>query len=258
MSLRRLGIAGALVASIGAAAASAQAPCPCPPAPEGPPPLWSGKAEMSYVATSGNTDTSSFGAGLEVNYKPLPWTVTLKAAYLRASTDGLLTAESFAGGVRGTRDLTPRVDVFAEALYYRNTFSGIDSRYGAEAGAGYKIVNEKTLRLRGEAAFGYTREDRVGFSALDYPTARAGLDFGWKFGKGAELTEVFSWTDNLDNSTDWYLRSTTGITADLTSVFALRASYTILYDNVPVPVPPGEKKFQKRDTITSVALVAKF
>lgn len=235
-----------------AAGASGQAPCPCPPAPAGPPPIWSGKAELSYVATSGNTDTSSFGAGLELNYKPQPWTVTLKSAYLRASSGGVLTAESFAGGLRGTRDLTPRIDGFVEGLYYRNTFAGIDSRSSAQAGSGYKILDEKTLHLRAEAAAGYTRENRADFPTLNYATARAGLDFGWKFSKSAELTEALSWTDNLKTTRDWYLSSTTGLTADLTSIFALKASYTYLYDNVPVP------GFKKRDTITSVALVAKF
>jgi len=246
-----------LAALLGSAVALGQAPCPCPPAPEGPPPLWTGKAELSYVATSGNTDTSSLGAGFELNYKPAPWVFTLTGAYLRASSDGDLKAESLAGGLRGARDLTPRIDIFAAALYYRNRFAGIDSRYGGEAGAGYKIIDEKTLRLRGEAAVGYTREDPVDLPpqvspAFSYATARAGLDFGWKFSKNAELTELVSWTDNLKTTSDWFLRSTTALTASLTSVFALKASYTYLYDNVPVP------GFEKRDTITSVALVAKF
>jgi len=234
------------------AAALAQAPCPCPTPTPPPIPLWSGNAQLSYAATSGNTDTSSLGGSLEVDYKPLPWTVELKAAYLRASSDGVVTAESFAGGLRGSRDLTARIDVFGEGLYYRNTFAGIDGRYGGDAGAGYKIVDEKTVHLRVEAAFGYTHEERVGVAALDYATGRAGLDFGWKFSKSAEFGETFYWTDDLSDTSNWYLRSTTSLTADLTSVFALKASYTYLYDNVPVP------GFKKRDTITAVALVAKF
>jgi putative salt-induced outer membrane protein len=236
---------------LAAATATGQEPCPCPPPAPGPP-LWFGKGELSYVATSGNTDTSSFGTGFEVNYNPRPWLFTAKFAFLRSESDNVVTAESYAGSLRGARDLTPRIDVFAEALYYRNTFSGIDYRWGGVAGAGYKLFDTKTLRLRAEAAFGYTSEARVGFSTLDYAIARAGFQFGWKFSKSAELTEEFYFTDNLDSTNDWYLRSTTGVTADLTSIFALKASYTYLYDNVPVP------GFLKRDTITSVAIVAKF
>ena len=255
--LRRIASLGGLWIATAAAVAAAQAPCPCPtPEPAGPP-LWSGKADASYAATSGNTDTSSLGASLEVNYRPQPWTVTLKGAFLRAETDDELTAESYAASLRGTRDLTRRIDVFVEGGYFRNRFAGVDSRFGGEAGAGYKVLDEKALKLRFEAGFGYAREDRIGdlgedLPALHYATGRAGMQFGWKFSKSAEATEEVSWTDNLDDTSDWVLRSVTAVTADLTSVFALKASYTYLYDNVPVP------GFVKRDTITAFALVAKF
>ena len=247
----------ALVVFLAAATAAAQAPCPCPTPPPGPPPLWTGKADVSYAATSGNTDTSSLGANLELNYKPAPWTITLKGAFLRAETDSLLTAESYAASLRGARDLTPRFDVFVEGIYFRNRFAGVSNRFGGTAGAGYKVVDEKTVHLRFEGGFGYTREDRIDdlgadLPALDYATARAGLQFGWKFSKSAEFTEEAYWTEDLSDTSDWVLRSTTAVTADLTSVFALKASYTYLYDNVPVP------GFKKRDTITAVALVAKF
>jgi len=245
-----------------AAAGFAQAPCPCPPAP-GPPPLWFGSAQFAYAGTSGNTDTSSLGGNLELNYKPDPWLFTLSAAYLHGSTDGVTTAESFAGGLRASRELFPRLDVYGEGLYYRNTFAGIDSRYGGVAGVGYKIVDEKTLRFRVETGFGYTHEDRLIEESLNYATLRAGFQFGWKFSKSAELTEEFYWTDNLSDTSDWFLRSTTALTADLTSVFALKASYTYLYDNVPAlkerGIPPEpDVFFKKRDTIAAVSLVAKF
>ena len=72
-----------LFLSLGAAgAALAQtADCPCPvPAP--PPPLWFGKAELAFLSTSGNTDTSSVGGNVEVNYNPKPWLFTLKGIAL--------------------------------------------------------------------------------------------------------------------------------------------------------------------------------
>ena len=249
----RLAIVGMALA---AATAAAQAPCPCPTPPPTTP-LWSGKADASYAATSGNTDTSSLGASLELNYKPMPWTITLKGAFLRAETDDVLTAESYAASLRGARDLTPRLDVFVEGGYYRNRFSGVDSRFGGLGGAGYKVLDEKTLHLRFEGGFGYTHENDIGdlgqdLPSVNYASARLGLQFGWKFSKSAEFTEEAYWTEDLSDASNWILRSVTALTADLTSIFALKASYTYLYDNVPVP------GFKKRDTITAVALVAKF
>jgi putative salt-induced outer membrane protein len=254
----RVSAAAAVAGLFLAGAARAQAPCPCPTPPPGPPPLWSGNAQFAYAGTSGNTDTSSLGGSLELDYKPLPWTIVLTAAYLRGSTDGILTAESFAGGLRGIRDLTPRLDVFVEGLYYRNTFAGIDSRYGANTGVGYKIVNEKNLLLRVEAGVGYVHEDFLIQPSDDYATVRPGLLFKWKFSKSAELSEEFAWTDDLSDTTNWFLRSTTAVMADLTSVFALKASFTYLYDNVPALKVPPSTFYEKTDRISAVSLVAKF
>src|SRR5262244_4119571 len=103
-------------------------PCPCP-IPAGPPPIWSGSAEVSFLSTSGNTSTSSFGGAVEVDYKPAPWAVIFKANYLHAETDHLTTAEQFGGSLKGIRDLTTRLDVFAGAAYLRNRFSGIDGLF---------------------------------------------------------------------------------------------------------------------------------
>lgn len=258
----RPGSPGSIAALVGgllcSAALRAQAPCPCPTPPPAPPSCWSGNAQFAYAATSGNTDTSSLGASFELDYKPAPWTFTLQGAYLHGSTDGVTTAESFAGGLKAIRDLTPRLDVFGEGLYYRNTFSGIDSRYGANAGVGYKLFNEKTLLLRLEAGFGYTHEDYILQESQGYASLRAGLQFGWKFSQSAELTEEFYWTDDLSDTSNWFLRSTTAVVANLTSVFALKAAFTYLYDNQPALKAPPDLFYDKTDTITSVALVAKF
>ena len=234
MSFRRVALILPVLSA--AAFAAAQEPCPCPPPTPTPTPLWTGNANLSYAGTSGNTDTSSFGAGFQVFYQPSPWTFSAEFAMLRASTDSIVTAESYAGKLRASRDLTSRIDVFAEGLYYRNTFSGVDSRVGATA----------------EAGIGYTHEDPLIGDSFDYAALRGGLNFAWKFSKSAAFTEDAYFTDNLDNTDDWLFRSTTAVVADLTSIFALKASYTYLYDNVPTP------GFKKRDTITSIALVAKF
>jgi putative salt-induced outer membrane protein len=250
MSFRRFAVALTILS--GAAVAAAQAPCPCPPPTPTPAPLWTGNAQLSYAGTSGNTDTSSFGAGFQVFYKPAPWTFSAEFAMLRASTDDVVTAESYAGKVRGSRDLTPRIDVFAEGIYYRNTFAGVDSRVGGTVGAGYKIIDEKTVHLRGEAGIGYTHEDPTIGETFDYAAVRGGLLFGWKFSPSAEFTEDASFSDDLSETDNWIFRSTTAVVADLTSILALKASYTYLYDNVPTA------GFKKRDTITAIAVVAKF
>ncbi|HKD17104.1 MAG TPA: DUF481 domain-containing protein, partial [Thermoanaerobaculia bacterium] len=109
-----LGLALLLGIAVSAPTFAQTADCPCP-VPPGPPPLWFGNANLSFLSTSGNTDTTSIGASLELNYNPKPWLFTLKGSALHAATDGVTTAEAFTASLQATRDLTEHIDVFAGA-----------------------------------------------------------------------------------------------------------------------------------------------
>src|SRR5215813_2609211 len=165
-------------------ALSQPAPEPTPPPP--PPPLWEGKLGLGYAATGGNSSTSTLTTGFEVYYRPLPWTIRAKFDYLRASSEGVLTAETLTALAAGIRDLNEVLDVFVQAGYERNVFSGIDSRIGGEAGAGFKLLRGPEVFFRPEVAFGYRHENRTDDTTLDYPAGRAGFKFVWKFSKSAD------------------------------------------------------------------------
>ena len=108
---RALGVS-VLLTLAAASTALAQTPeCPCPAPPAPPPPVWFGKVDFAFLSTSGNTDTTSIGGGLELNFNPKPWLFTLKGAYLKSATDGLTTAEATRLSLRASRDLTDRIDV---------------------------------------------------------------------------------------------------------------------------------------------------
>lgn len=57
---------------------------------------------------------------------------------------------------------------------------------------------------------------------------------------------------DLSDSSNWIASEKAAIAASLTTIFSLKASYALLYNNEPVPT------FKKTDTATAVALVAKF
>src|SRR5215467_13074784 len=70
-----------------------------PPAPP-PPPHVEGTGELSFVNTSGNTQTNTLAAGGSLTWRPLPWVIEMKAAFVRGSANDVLTAKSFAFGTR--------------------------------------------------------------------------------------------------------------------------------------------------------------
>jgi putative salt-induced outer membrane protein len=231
-----------------AASLSAQTPDPAPT----PPPLWSGKGELSYVATSGNTDTQTLGAGAELEYRPSPWAVQFKAAFVRSEADDVENARALTASLRGSRTLSPRLEVFARGDYLKNRFAGIEDRYSGEGGAAYALFPNPPNKLKVEAGLGYTRELRTAGEDLAFPTARAGLIYEWQISRTATYAEEFSFLSNLEEGSDWRIVNTGSLTAEIVRALALKLSFAILYANEPVP------GFRKRDTLVSVAIVAKF
>jgi putative salt-induced outer membrane protein YdiY len=166
--------------------------------------------------------------------------------------DGITTSQATTASLKGTRDLTEHLDVYASAGYLRNTFAGIDSLVNGEAGVGYKLLNGPSQFLRPEIGFGYTAESETTGLDRNYASARAGLAYKWQFSKSAFFTNDFSFLYDLSNSNNWIIAEKAAVTASLTSIFALRASWTLLYTNEPV------LGFSATNTATAVALVAKF
>ena len=106
-----------------------------PEAEEAPEPAWVGSLGLSWVATSGNTDTSSIGADFALDRKPEPWGLSLVARGTRADDQGVKTAENFLVAGRAVRALSPRWEAFAGLAWARDPFAGFDSQTVGSAGA---------------------------------------------------------------------------------------------------------------------------
>ena len=57
-------------------------------------PIWKGSLGLSWVATTGNTDTSSFGLDFGLDRKPDPWGLSFVVRGNRADDSGVKTADS--------------------------------------------------------------------------------------------------------------------------------------------------------------------
>lgn len=230
-----------------ASVSSAQAP----PAAE-PPPRWERKAEVSLVATTGNSDTQTAGLGASMVWRPGVWSTEAKAAFVRSEAADVETARSFSADVRQGRSLTPRVDVFGRFGFLSNEFAGIDARSTIDGGVGYKLLLGPVHTLRVDAGLGYSHENRVTGDDLSFALANFGGGYKWQISRTADLAEAALLTTSLEDGEDWRFGNTLALTAAITSVFSLKVSHETKHVNTPVP------GFEKTDTLTSVALVAKF
>jgi putative salt-induced outer membrane protein YdiY len=228
--------------------APVQAMAQAPP----PPPRFEGTAEASFVGTNGNTDTTTLGLGGEIIYRPSVWVFREKAAFVRTETEDTVSAETFAQLFGAERALTPRLSWFGEYDYLRDTFSGVEHRNTISSGVSYLLLSSTFQQLTVDGGVGYTNEQRLTGDDISTAVALTGASYALRFSDTVEFKNDFRFTTLFDDTGDWRVANLAALTATLTQLLSLKVSHTVRVANQP---PPG---FEKTDTISAIALVAKF
>lgn len=217
-----------------------------------PPPRWEGSAEFSLVATGGNTDTQTLGAGTSVTWRPGAWTTTGRGAFVRSATADIVTAESSVIEIRTARALSPRAELFARGEYLVDRFSGIDSRSSVDAGFGWLVVDEAPHKLKVDVGLGATREARLAGDDVSFASATTSAIYTWQIAPTTTLTEQPLFTMALAEAGNWRFQNSLSVAVSMTRRLSIRLGHELRHLNRPVP------GFQERDTILSAALVARF
>lgn len=219
-----------------------------------PPPAWTGSSQISFLRTSGNTETSVLGLAGELKYQgSSPWSTAAAAAFNRGSVSGEENLRNLGASLRAARSLDPKSDLFLEFTYASDSYAGIDSRAGAELGLARKLTASGPHALSVEAGFGLAREVRLPMKVADtFAFGRAGLTYKYAFSKTAEFENAARYVANLKHAADWRLLNLAAISAALNSKFSVKLSYSVNHLNTP----PALKK--KTDATMAAALVARF
>ncbi len=213
---------------------------------------WSGTLGLSFVATSGNSDTTTFGLDLGLERKPNPWGWTLAASYLKAEQDGETTAERYGASLRADRKLGDRWSLFGSLAADHDAFAGYDLRGIAAAGGTYHAMLGPVHELAFDAGLTWTTEHLIADRDRDFMGGVFGLTYAWHPRKGTTLGEHLVWYPDFDESSDWRLTSETSVQAALSDRLALKVGYLVRYDHQPVP------GFDETDTTTTISLVVGF
>jgi putative salt-induced outer membrane protein len=227
--------------------ASAQAPAAPPP-----PPAREGTAEFALVSTTGNASTQTIGLSGELILRPDAWIVKNRAAFVRNESEDVLTAESFLYLVRADRILSPRLSALGEYSYFRDEFAGVDHRNNFLGGLSFKVLALPRHGFSVDAGAGYLHEQRLEGDDVSTGTYAGGASYKFTVSENTELTEDFRYTGTFADAGDWRVNNIVALTTRMTAIFSLKLSNTIRYSHAPVV------DFESTDTITSVALVAKF
>jgi putative salt-induced outer membrane protein YdiY len=224
-----------------------------------PAPAWDMKLGFSYLATSGNAETSSTGFETAFNHAGPSWSVEGSAAGVSATKKSRRTAESYNAQARAKRRLRKRLQLTLGLRWERNRFAGLDERRAADVSLLWEVRETPAWKLRALSGLSFSQEDpRDPRDARNPRTMRPGVDsLGGllQVSGDARVSPTASWDGqltyfpNFNDSNDYRLQGHVGLQAALSRHLALRLGYDLKFDNEPVP------GFGATDTSTTAALV---
>jgi putative salt-induced outer membrane protein YdiY len=252
---------------------------------------WSDQAELSYVLTAGNSESTTLGFKNELKRTWAQALFSLKLAAIRAesttflrtavgtpdefvldeSEDSALTAESYLLAGRYDRKVSDLWFWYGGAGWDRNRFSGIENRTVVEGGLGNVWLDRDDLKFKTSYALTYTdQEDVVEVPGQDgtFAGLRVGWDYLNKFGENTTYVNTLVVDDNLEETSDWRADMVNSVAVAMNEHLALKASLKWLYDAqpastaVPLENPPGTLtgefalvELEELDTIFTTSLV---
>ncbi|MCP3981721.1 MAG: DUF481 domain-containing protein [bacterium] len=221
---------------------------------------WKDSAELGFLATSGNTDTTTLSLANDLWRDWDKSKFQLKLGAVRSETDSVTTAENYYLTARYGRDITDTFFWYVGAGWDRNEFSGIENRYVGEVGAGNTWVDNEKVKFTTIYALTYTDQEDV-FVVEGIDDSFAGVRLGW--GYKHQFSETTSYNNdltvdfNLDESDDWRADMTQGLTVAMSKKLALKLGWRLLYDNEPAFASDLEQ-LDDLDSIVTVSLVINF
>jgi len=238
--------APAAPAPLGAAAPGA--PGAAPPAPT--PPI-KGEATLGYQSTKGNTDTESANATFSLDYTLTHWTHNFNLRANSAEADAARTAEAYAAGYKGKRQIDEGKSYIFTALDWRHDrFSAYEEEVSESAGYGRTLLQKGNSTLNGEVGAGYRQATPIGgLAQIDEAILRLAMDYTLKF------TDKTGFKQSLvieSGSSNTSTEAISALNANLIGKVGLVISFRIKTNS---DVPPG---VHPTDRFTSIALAYAF
>ena len=224
---------------------------------------WSGEGSLSAGVTTGNTETTDIGLGVDVARTFNVWTVGVQATADYGETDGDETKNRIFLGTNLDRQINDRLFGFGQLTYERDEFSGFASRAFIGGGLGYEVLtgDVTTWTVRGGPGLKIDEIEAVLDTTTVPATILSPATTEESFGATAQSNFAHQFNDNVaftNDSTAVYADTSTqlgniaAITATLTNTLSARVSFEVRHDTDPVD------GFEATDTISRVSLVYGF
>lgn len=216
---------------------------------------FSGDAELGATLTSGNTDTTSIKARLDMKHNLGNWENQYLLESLYKKDAGEVTSKRYLSLLQGNYQLSDISYTFVTTKREVDPFTGFKSTSTIAAGYGRKFINNDKTQLNIEVGPGYKfkRLDNESAAEAGYDTddtwvAHGVMNFETKISGSSTFKQMFV----AEYGEVFEGRSETSITASIIGALAMKFSVIVRYNNKPL-----EDK-ERTDTETNMTLLYAF
>jgi putative salt-induced outer membrane protein len=219
---------------------------------------WTGKGEAGLVIASGNTNTETANAKLQLTNETENWKNMAGAAALYASDEDGKTANRWEVFGQADWKFTERNFLFGAGRYEEDEFSGFEYQATASYGIGRRFMDTPNTTMVGTVGAGYKFfETRDSFDeetgvlieegdSDNEVVFRGTLDLEHRFTATTSLINKFIVESGQNNT---FVQNDLSLKVKMTDVLALAVGYSVRHNSEP----PAE--FKKTDTLTTINLV---
>lgn len=205
----------------------------------------SGTASLGYLATSGNTESTSTNATFRLNYRLDTWSQETRLRAVAATTDGAATAEAYAATYKARREVGgERGYVFTSLDWERDRFSAFERRLSEAVGYGRRFVETDRHAFNAELGAGARQATRVDGTDEDEGILRAALDYAWTVNDTTEFTQDLVIASGQSNTS---IESVSALRARLVGDIALVLSYRMNHNS---EVVEGRENLDRHSAIS--------
>jgi putative salt-induced outer membrane protein len=206
---------------------------------------WSGALSLGYLATSGNTETTSYNTKFGIGYEADKWTHGFNASANGADETDTTTAEAYQAGWKSEYSFTEHDFLFGTVDWRKDRFSGVDQQISEAVGYGRRILDTPSHVLSVGLGVGHRQADLADGTSESGVIGRGSIDYNWIFSETAGFDQNIIIESGSDNT---YIESVSAVRARLLGNFSLVLAYTIKQNS---DVPVGS---EKTDRLTAISV----
>ncbi len=192
------------------------------------------RLELSYVRTSGNTDTQTLAGKFTADKEVAANRYFFSGNVLLEESNGVETSNRLLLEGRFERVLSGRLFVLLSTGYTLDKFSGYKYRLYGGPGAGYDVLDTKKHKLQSLLSFVYSYDEfSVGDEVSDsYITGKATGKYQYIIQENIKLKETVNYLVSFEQTKKYFLDSETKVELKINQSLSLGISYLVNYQNL--------------------------